>query len=52
MNAFKFDEARALTGEIEAAERERVRLAAALPPSEPEEPRPFAVARPRRRRPR
>jgi hypothetical protein len=50
MNAFRFDEARALTGAIEAAERARVRLAAALSPSEPEVPRPFTVARLRRRR--
>lgn len=52
MNAFKFDEARALIGAIEAAERERARLTTVLPPSEPEESRPFAVARLRRRRPR
>lgn len=50
MNAFKFDEARALVGPIEAAERERVALADDLPPPLPEEPQPYAVARARRRR--
>jgi hypothetical protein len=50
MNAFKFDEARALSGAIEAAERERAALAEALPSPVPEDPQPFAVARPRRRR--
>jgi hypothetical protein len=50
MNAFKFDEARALVGAIEAAERERATLAADLPPPVADEPKPYAVARPRRRR--
>jgi len=50
MNAFKFEEARALADAIEEAERKRARLAESLPPSAPEEPRPYAVARPRRRR--
>jgi hypothetical protein len=50
MNAFKFDEARALAGAIEEAERERTVLAETLSPRAPEEPRPYAVARPRRRR--
>lgn len=49
MNAFKFDAARALVGQIEAAERERATLAAGLPPAEEAEPRPYMVARPRRR---
>ena len=48
MNAFKFGEARALVGAIEAAERERAALAAALPA--PDETRPYAVARPRHQR--
>jgi len=50
MNAFKFDEARALVGAIEAAERERAALAAALPTEMADEPRPYRVERPRRRR--
>jgi hypothetical protein len=51
MNRFKFDEAKVAQGEIEAAERERRALAAALPPSSPEPaPAPFTVARTRRRR--
>jgi hypothetical protein len=51
MNAFKFDEARALAPAIEAAERERATLAAELRQvTMPEEPRPFTVARRRRRR--
>lgn len=49
MNAFKFDEARALVGAIEAAEGERAALAETLPPQAPEEPGPYVVARPRRR---
>lgn len=51
MNAFKFDEARTLTVQIEAVERERAGLAAALPRSTADKPRPYSVARrPRRRR--
>ena len=50
MNAFKFDEARALIGAIEAAERERATLAAGLPTPAPDGAKPYAVARPRRRR--
>jgi hypothetical protein len=50
MNAFKFDEARALTPAIETAERERAAVAAELPVPVSEEPRPFTVARRRRRR--
>jgi hypothetical protein len=51
MNAFKFDEARALVSAIQAAEAERTTLAETLPAPAPEEPRPYAVvARPRRRR--
>ena len=50
MNAFKFDEARALVGAIEAAERERAALAAGLPPPVADEAKPYTVARPRRRR--
>jgi hypothetical protein len=50
MNAFKFDEARALVGEIEAVARERAMLAADLPPPVADEAKPYAVARPRRRR--
>jgi hypothetical protein len=49
MNAFKFDEARALAPVIEAAEHERTTLAASLPPDEAPEPKPYTVAR---RRPR
>jgi hypothetical protein len=51
MNAFKFDEARALAPTIEAAECERAAVAAELPQvATSEEPRPFTVARRRRRR--
>jgi hypothetical protein len=50
MNAFKFDEARALVGAIGAAERERAALAADLPPPMPNGAKPYTVARPRRRR--
>ena len=50
MNAFKFDEARALVGAIEAAERERKALAASFPSRVPDEAKPYAVARSRRRR--
>jgi hypothetical protein len=50
MNAFKFDEARALVGAIEAAERERATLAACLPQRVPDQTRPYTAARPRRRR--
>lgn len=50
MNAFKFDGARALVAAIEAAERERAALAAGLPPPVSDEAKPYAVARPRRRR--
>ena len=50
MNAFKFDEARALTGAIEAVEREHARLSARLPRPPADEAKPYAVARPRRRR--
>jgi len=51
MNAFKFDEAKAVATDIEAGERERATLAAALPPLReptPETP-PYTVARRRRR---
>jgi len=51
MNAFKFDEARALAPAIEAAECERAALAATLPPEAPPKPRPYGVMRrPMRRR--
>jgi hypothetical protein len=51
MNRFKFDEAKVVQGEIEAAERERCALSEGLPPPSPEPtPAPFAVAQPRRRR--
>jgi hypothetical protein len=51
MNAFRFDEARALAAAIEAAERERAVLAASLPGSMPDDAKPYAVARrPKRRR--
>jgi len=51
MNAFKFDEARALATRIETGERERKLLGEMLPPlPEPTPSRPYAVARPRRRR--
>jgi len=50
MNAFKFDEARALVAQIEAAERERAALAETLPPiSAPTPAAPYTVARRRRR---
>jgi hypothetical protein len=49
-NAFKFDEARALVGAIEAAERERAALVAALPLPEPAPAQPFTVDRRRRGR--
>ena len=50
MNAFKFDEARALAPRVEAAERERAALVAALPELGDPAPAPYAVARRRRRR--
>jgi hypothetical protein len=50
MNAFKFDEARALTPDIEAVERERAALAAALPPEAAARPKPCGVVRRRRLR--
>jgi len=51
MNAFKFDEARAVAARIEAHEAERQALAEALPPlAEPAPPMPYTVARRRRRR--
>jgi ATPase subunit of ABC transporter with duplicated ATPase domains len=50
MNAFKFDEARALVGSIEATERERVALAAVLPTEPVSVPTPYVVARRRGRR--
>jgi hypothetical protein len=50
MNAFKFDEARALVADIEAAEREQQALAASLPPPLDEKPAPYVVARRPRRR--
>jgi hypothetical protein len=50
MNAFKFDEARAVATRIEAQEEERQALATGLPPSgEPAPPAPYPVARRRRR---
>lgn len=50
MNAFRFEAASALALRIEAGERERQLLAAALPAApEPAPARPYAVA-PRRRR--
>lgn len=49
MNAFKFDEAKALVAGIEAAERERSELAAALPVEAELPPVPYTVARRRRR---
>jgi hypothetical protein len=50
MNAFKFDEARALYLRIETAEREHRELAAALPapPSPVRAPTPYRVAARRR----
>jgi hypothetical protein len=50
MNAFKFDEARALAPAIEAAERERAMLAASLPAETARASVPYAVLRRRRRR--
>jgi hypothetical protein len=50
MNAFKFDEARALVPQIEAAERDRRSLAENLPPLPPQTPAPYTVTRQRRRR--
>ncbi|HWB49407.1 MAG TPA: hypothetical protein VG651_09875 [Stellaceae bacterium] len=50
MNAFKFDAARGLVPEIEATERERTALAAALPPVPEAEPKPYVVMQRRRRR--
>ncbi len=50
MNAFKFDEARALAPAIEAAERERAALGAELPAEAAPEPKPYTVARRRRGR--
>ena len=49
MNAFRFDAARALVAPIEAAERERAALEAALPPLPPPAAIPYTVARRRRR---
>jgi hypothetical protein len=51
MNAFKFDEARAVATRIEAHETERQALAAMLPPpAAPAPSTPYAVARRRRGR--
>lgn len=50
MNAFKFDEARALHPRIEAAEREHRALATAAPPQQDAATAPYRVARRRRRR--
>ena len=50
MNAFKFDEARAIAPAIEAAERERAAVAAEVPPEAVPEPQPYTVARRRRSR--
>jgi hypothetical protein len=51
MNAFKFDEARALHSRIETAEREHCEAAAELPrPEPPAAPKPYRVGG--RRRPR
>ena len=50
MNAFKFDEARALAPAIETAERERAALAAELPSEEAPAPKPYSVTQRRRRR--
>jgi hypothetical protein len=50
MNAFKFEEARALHPRIDAAECEHRELIARLPPSPPDAPpAPYSVARRRRR---
>jgi hypothetical protein len=49
MNAFKFDEVRALVAPIEVLERERAALAAALPPLSLPRAAPYSVARRRRR---
>jgi len=45
INKFKFDEARALHSRIEAVERERDALAAAVPPVSEPPPAPYSVAR-------
>jgi len=51
MNAFKFDEARALHSRIETAEREHCEAAAKLPHIEPPAaPKPYRVGGRRRRR--
>jgi hypothetical protein len=51
MNAFKFDEARAVATRIEAHEQERQALVETLPPlRESAPPNPYAVARRRRGR--
>jgi hypothetical protein len=51
INAFKFDEARAVATRIEAYETEPQALAATLPPHpEPAPPTPYAVAHRRRGR--
>lgn len=50
MNAFKFDEARALAPAIEAAERERAAVAARLPVEAAPKPKPYVVIPGRRRR--
>jgi hypothetical protein len=50
MNAFKFDEARALHARIETAEREHRALATAAPPQQDAATTPYRVARRRRRR--
>ena len=51
MNAFKFDEARAVAARIEAHEKERLALAATLPPLPgPAPATPYVVARRRRGR--
>jgi hypothetical protein len=49
MNAFKFDEARALVASIEAAERERTALAETVPALPTLQSTPYTVARRRRR---
>ena len=51
MNAFKFEDARAVALRIEAREEERRALAATLPaPEEPPAAKPYTVARRRRLR--
>ncbi|HEU0215615.1 MAG TPA: hypothetical protein VFQ90_03075 [Stellaceae bacterium] len=50
MNAFKFDEARALVPAIEATERERAAVAARLPAEAGHQPKPYVVIPGRRRR--